>query len=217
MNRVITCSLFVVGAALFMAGCGPENFDAQAFDAAMTNDAVEKDAGAMANEEADEDKDEEKEMPKVATTTIAAPTAVVKLPTRYVRLPSQAQSQVPTISHSREDRQAEQDIMYERNVHIYKPHVNKHLIHKNLMLNNKYHTTIINHPSYRNDVAMSSSVSRTDEVLPTTVVESPTTVYRGFYGYGIGATTYGVRPGCAPYLSGGFYRYCNQVVGPYYR
>jgi hypothetical protein len=216
-STLILTVLALVGTA-FLGGCGPENIDGFANDSAMINDAADKDAApAKTAMPAVNDDDEAVVVP--ATKVVTAPTAVVQLPSRYVRLPSQAQTEAPVITNSREDREFAQDIYHQRNIHVYQPNINKHLIHKNLMINKKFHTTVINHPSYRNDVAMTSSVGETNEELPTTVVTSPTVTYGGFYNVG-----YGVRPGCARWLSGGFHRNCGgalggawPVVGPYYR
>lgn len=215
-KRALSVSLLLLAGTAFLGGCGPENID----DMAYVTDAADKDAEVAKPAMPEATEEEEADKPVAApATTIAAPTQVVQLPTRYVRLPSQAQTEAPVITNSREDRQFAQDVLHQRNVHIHQPSINKHLIHKNLMINNKYHTTVVNHPSFRNVVGMTSSVSQTTEELPTTVVNAPTTNYvGGFYNVG-----YGVRPGCAPWLSGGFYRYCGRhigafpVNGPYYR
>ena len=217
MNKhMLTVCLSLIMGGLFIAGCGPENLDS-----AMMDDTSDKEIYAKKNATPMEDDEDEapKAMPKVAPKVMAPAVEVTQLPTRHVRLPSRVQAEQPVITNSDERREFAQDVIHESHVHVLQPSINKHNIHRNLTINNKYHTTLFNHPSFRNDITTTSSVSRTDEELPTTVIDSPTTnvVNVGtYYGYG----RY-----CAPWLSGGFHRFCGgayphyyrQVVGPYYR
>lgn len=213
-ERTLSVSLIVLLGTAFLGGCGPEMLDNQANDSAMINAADSK----AANEDEDEVQapaPTKVEMAKPAMRMVA-PTATVQYPTRYVRLPSEAQTQQETQSFSNERREAIQDVLIQKNIHVFQPHVNKHLIQNHLTVNRKHHTTTYLHPSYRNEVAATSSVSETDEELPATVVNAPTSYIGGY-------TTIGMRPGCARWFSGGFFRNCGPVsrafpvVGPYYR
>lgn len=236
--------LLLVGAAFYLGGCGPENLDdpaylAQLSDNGMINNAAEKEANAGKAAMMKGDKEgcaAGEEQPAKMEMARPAP-QVAQLPGRFVRLPSRAVTEPPVVTNSEEDQLSQQDVLIQRDVHVFKPMVNEHLIKKNLMINNKYHTTVINHPTFRNQVAVTSSVSSTEEVLPTTEVTTPTVDYGTSYLGGVGyagvpfpyqgylsfGSRWGVRPNCDRYLSGGFYRYCGEpnpvfpVVGPYYR
>lgn len=225
MTKLFSMSLLLAGAAAFFAGCGPENFDASLTDEAYTGDVDQNEVNRpMMMEE-----DEEGAMPargnhphKVAMP----PVETVVLPEEVIQLPSRTVAQPPVVSYSREDRLAIQPITRHRNTHILQPNVNEHLIAKHLQINNKYQDHVFYHPSYRNDTAVTSDVSQTNAVLPTTFETLPAVTMPGRFGGFAGGGGFGFGRGCAPWLSGGFWRYCNPgaattsmfpVVGPYYR
>lgn len=224
--------LLLVGAALLISGCGPENLDdpsylAQLDESGMIDDAsAKKDAMPIKAMDMDDNDMMDDDKAGVDDTIIAGvaaiPTEVVQLPDRVVELPPQVVSEQPLVYNTQEDVNYQQRILHERKIHKLQPTVEDHLIKKNLHTHKQFHTTVINHPSFRKNVGFAQTYSESDEVLPTTEVTEATAVVVG--GPVVGAAPFaGARPGCDRWLSGSFYRYCNAytgtlpVAGPYYR
>jgi hypothetical protein len=225
MNHIMKSALclstmLLVGAALFISGCGPENLEDQAYlsqlsDNGLTSDAADKDASADKDEDMDDqDKDKMKEkqgenvegvqqgqavavgIPLVET--IVLPPAFVPEPPIYETLP-------PIIIPTSEAIAETQDIIHEREIFRHVPTIEEHVITSSLNQNHVFHDTIINTSSYGLEVIPSPMVmTETVQVLPTTEITLPT-VYEPVIGPG---PFFGGVPGCgAPWLSGGFYRF----------
>jgi hypothetical protein len=216
------CLSFIAG-GLFLVGCGPENLD---ISAAMMNDTADKEmypkksAMHSHNNEDDEMEESAKQAKPQMRDAASVPVEVVQLPPSYARLPSVVEAEAPVITHSGERREAMRDVIIERDIFIAQPHLNKHLIEKNVTINNKYQDHVHYQPSFANEVAIApTTVVQTEERLPTTVDTAPAVTVPGVI------APIALGPYCAPWLSGGFHRFCGQpypanyypVNGPYYR
>jgi hypothetical protein len=224
-------SMLLVGAALYMGACGPENLDDASYidqlsDAQMI-DGADQEAGHTPAAPADGD---DKGMPEqrggapmVGAPVVAAP--VIQLPDTFVAAPPQAVAQPPVIVNTREDVNFQRNVFHQQDVHVLQPTVEQHLVANHELVNDKFHTTVINHPTFSRNVMVTADAAEIAEVLPTTVVTEPVAVLPG-----------AVAPigpiggiGCRPWLSGGFWRNCGNgaypyggpippyVVGPYFR
>lgn len=217
-------SILLVGATtFFMSGCGPQDIDDPSYLDSAINDA-DKDAGPteeMPTEGApqmgpDANKQPEMNMPPQegapavvgAPAVAVAPTPVIQLPDAFVKLPSQAVHTPPAEFNTEEDINYQRRVLHQRDIHRFSPTIENHLVRKNLLTHNQYQTNIINHPSFARRVAFASTAAVSAEVLPTTEITVPTVTYGTAFVGGIG-----VAPGCAPWLSGGFYRRCGGA-GP---
>ncbi|HXW52531.1 MAG TPA: hypothetical protein VEL47_00370 [Myxococcota bacterium] len=272
-------ALLLVGASLYLTGCGPENLDDAAYFAELSDNSAVVDSAAqnavmprptmgkpaMANgngrgmagrHDADRNGHQMRGqhmrgadmrggmyggmygrggaavegvqgVPGYAAG-IAMPAVgqVAQLPDTFVELPAVLDPQVPVVTNTGELRNYNRRILHEQKVFVDQPMVNQHLITNNLNTERIYHTTVINRPSFREDVAVAQTFSVTpDVVTPTTVVTEPTAVlpgvaavapvvapavgvglpYNPLYNLGYG---FGMPLGCNPYYSGGFARFC---------
>jgi hypothetical protein len=211
--------LLLVGATLFLGACGLENLDdatylAQMASADASNEGEQKDANQATDMQAQQGAEA---MPAQAAV-VANP--VVKLPSSYAQMPTRVVAEPTVVTNSGEQRNFDRDIIVEQPILRDRRTHNIHRINKHFNTNTKYHSTIYNRDIHTNSVVVTGSASATAEVLPTTEVNLPSVVAPAVgvglgVGYGLGYNTWGWRPECARYLSGGFFRNC--VTGPYYR
>src|SRR5579871_4612672 len=271
-KRMARCfALLMVGASLYLTGCGPENFDDAAYlselgDISLTEGAVmaangvdstppsanhtmnrngnganrngnamnargqgqngrqhgNMGRGRMGDDRMGQDRMHHGRMGRdglrggavagedvavagaeaVATPVVGAavaavpavPVEIIALPDQYVELPPVFEANPPIVTTSGELIGYNQRTFVEQPVHVSQPMVNEHLVTTNLNTQSIYHTTVINHPSFVENVAFAQTYSVTpDEILPTTVLTEPTVVLPGI-----------VEPGCA-----------GPVVAPY--
>jgi hypothetical protein len=238
--------LLLVGAALYLGGCGPENLDdpsylAQLSEAEMVDSAKNEEEGEapkhmhgkhamghhpmrggreMNNQPMAYRRPGQPEMVAPAEVAVAGG-PVIDLPPQFVRVPSEVVAQPPVITNTGEQINYRQPVLFEKEIREIQPNVNLHHVQKNLLIDKKYHTTVIRQPIASEVVTFGSDVAETDAVLPTTVVDAPLAFGGTAFGYA------GFGPGCRPWLSGGFWRYCGagpyggpipgNVVGPYFR
>lgn len=203
MNNTMKSSLHLsaivlVGAAIFMTACGPE-------DMAQIND----NASITAAEEMDMNKD----MAKQPIPMAVKPQAAVQLPNDYLRMPTRVVSEPTIVTNTGEERAVNRDVLIEKNVHVLQPSLNRHLINTNYHTNYQYKTNIVRHPSFANQVVNTATATSSAQVLPTTEETAEAVVGPAVnVGYGYG---FGHHYGCAPWLSGGFHRFCRGAVAPY--
>lgn len=228
--KTLRVSMLLVGASLYLGGCGPENLDDPSYLAQL------EDAGiAAADDETKKDDAGQDNMamqgqamaapanigqPVVAGAPVVAavpPIPVVQLPDIHVKLPTRVAPQPPVLTHSAEGRAIVQNRFHHRDILVPKPHVNTHNIHTTTTINNKFQDRIIDQPSFRNVITASASGGMTTEVLPTLHVTAPPVNFGTAVIPGPGPGPIGVRPLCNRYFSGGFYRYCGPArpFGPF--
>lgn len=250
-------SMLLVGTALYLGACGPENLDDPSYIAQLSEDGMidsaTKDDAQMPAAPADEDAQKEapqgmqqgmpqgspQGMPQgmegqpmmagAPAPVAVVPVPVVQLPDTFVQLPPEVVAEPPSVFNTAEDVNFQRRVLHEKDIHVIKPVVEQHLIKNNLLIEDKFHTTVINHPTFRRDIAVASDVAEVAEVLPTTEVTAPVAVEPGLFLGGIGGFGggFGGPIGCRPWLSGGFWRNCGAgpyggsippyVVGPYFR
>lgn len=136
----------------------------------------------------------------VPVPVVQAPGAVTVAPTIYEELP-------PVVTHTAEAHQVERDILHIQNVVRNTPMVEEHVVATNHHTRHLLQTNIINQSSFIRNVSFAPTATESVEVLPTTEVVLPT-VDLGFIPRPIVPV-----PGCAPWLGGGFHRFCGGV-GP---
>jgi hypothetical protein len=229
-------AMILVGATFFIGGCGPENLDTYVADTGseLANDAADKtdapakpamdddknmsdDAGGAGDASAASATDDANPTGAMASvpavTPAVAPTRVVQLPPAFVKLPSEFRAQPPIVTHSGEQIGFQRNVLHQRDIHVAQPAIEKHLITKNVHTHNQFQTRVFNHPSFRKDIAFAHTASVSSEVLPTTVVTTPTVVGP----IGVAGPIYPGRPFCSPLYSGGLLRNCGGYPYPYLR
>lgn len=196
-------AMILAGATFFMGGCGPENLDDPTYladlDSESASDAADKSAAPM-----DKPMDDQANVPAAVPPAgaVVTPAAVVQLPEAFVELPSEHRAQPPIVTQSGEQINYNRRILFQKDIHVAQPAIEQHLVTKNVHTHRQYQTNVINHPSFRRDVAFAHTASESAEVLPTTVVTAPTAAARGVVAPAI--------PYCAPWYSGGMLRACGH-------
>ncbi len=229
MNNTTKTSLLLLVGALFLGACGPQMDDpaylaqmaSMDANSANSNEGEAKDMDAMPAQSE-----------QVAGAAIAAPQAAA-LPTIYSQMPPRVAVDPTIITNTAEQRNLVRKISVEQPIIRNQPSLNIHNVNTNIHTEREFHTTVYNRPSFANVVRPTATATESVNVLPTTEVNVPAVgaiapavgAVAPALGVGIGAgiapwghglwNTWGIRPKCARYLSGGFFRNC--AVGPYFR
>ncbi|MCA9508311.1 MAG: hypothetical protein KC505_07825 [Myxococcales bacterium] len=151
----------------FLGGCGPQNLNDADYLAQMSEAGLDQNGVMSKNDESNSD-ESSSEAPMMADAT-----PVVKLPPRYVHVPSIVERQPTVVTTSDEDREYVRDIYHNRTKHIMEPSRHIHTINKKLTNRHLYHTKVVHHPTNCNQVRYTGSVKNVQEMLPDTEVTTP--------------------------------------------
>lgn len=219
--KTLHVSLLLVGAALFLGGCGPENLDDPSYLAQLgdnhiaANEESQKDADAMGASHAPAAvvpvKAAVAVAPVVAAPAVAVvpPVAVKQLPDVHVKLPPRFAPKPDILTASGEQRGIFQNRYFHRDIFVPQKTLNTHTIHTATTINDKFQDRVIEQPSFGNRIVHTASAAKTVEVLPTLHAVAPAVNL----GTIVGPPVIGAIPGpiggpCARYFGGGFRRYC---------